>query len=116
MAISVTEVGIKQITNIALLVQSEIERSVEETEPVLNYDGTLNAEAAELFNPAIDFTFQGKGDLPAGLALATDAGFTHADLAGGVTLLLRVKDAEQAGITNNWEVSGKNRPTALVAA
>jgi len=113
MPISVTEVGIKLIADFALLTQAEVKRTLEETEPVLLYTGLLNTDAAELFNPAEDFSFQGKGDLPAGLALATDGGFTHSALTtGGKLLIQKAKQTEFASAHNTWECSGRNRPTA----
>ncbi len=118
MAISVTAVGITQITTHALLVQCEVERGLDETEPVLKYDGTLDTPAAELFDPYQDFTLQGKGDLPVGLALATDGGLPtdHASITGGRTILTRVKDGESADAHNTWEVAGRHRENATAAA
>ena len=112
MPISVTEVGIQQIDDYALLYEADVEAVLQETEPVLESDGTLHEHAADAFNLALDFNFKGKGDLPAGIALATDGGFDHELIDGGTTLIQRIKTSESEGRHNEWECSGRNRPDA----
>lgn len=112
MAVSVTEVGIQQIDDFALLYECDVEAVLQETEPVLESDGTLHEHAADAFNLALDISLKGKGDLPVGLALATDGGFTHEAIDGGVTLVTRVKTGEYEGRHNEWEVGARNRPSA----
>lgn len=116
MPVSVTEVGIKEIDGFSLLYESDVEAALQETEPVLNPDGTLNTHAADAFNLAFEISLKGKGDLPAGLALATDGGIDHDAITGGVTLITRIKTGEYEGRHNEYEVSAKNRPEADVAA
>lgn len=113
MPVSVSEVGIQQIEDFTLLTECEVELGLQETEPCLKYNGELDDDAAEVFNPVYEFSFKGKGDLPAGLALASDGGFSHESFGTqGVTKILRVKDAEQTDRLNDWECSGKNCPNA----
>lgn len=112
MPVSTTEVGIQQIDDFALLQESEVEVALSELEPCLLYTGKLNDDASEGFDPIKTFNFKGKGDLPAGLALATDGGFTHELITGGVTLILNVKETESGDQNNTWECSGENAPNA----
>lgn len=119
MPITVAEVGITGIADFALLAEAEVEVALEETEPLLKYDGTLDDEPADAFNPEIKFSFKGYGDSPAGFAagvIGSDGGFTHDAITGGVTIVDAWKDSEKDSANNEWEISGTNCPNAEVPA
>lgn len=116
MSVSISEVGIQEISDFSLLQQSEVEAAVEVSEEIVKFDGTLDTTAGHTFDKAFEFTFRGKGSLPAGLALATDGNFTHAQFSAGVTLVHRIKSGEYSDKHNDWEASGLNCPAAEVPA
>lgn len=116
MPVSVTEVGIKGIEDFALAYEAEVEASAEESEPVLNHDGTLATTSGDTFNVTNTLKMKGKGDLPAGLvaALGTAGSFEHESLAEGKIVIMDVNDSENADKHNEWEMEAKHYPNAVV--
>lgn len=113
MPITLDEQGIKLITDFTLLQESSVEKTVEESEPLVEYDGTVASEdAIELWDPKFRVEGNGIGDVPAGLAVATDGGFTHEALSAGVTIVTNVRSGESADGRNNFSFTAENRPGA----
>jgi hypothetical protein len=118
MPITLDEQGIKLITDFTLLQESSVEASLEESEPLVEYSGEVAAdEAIELFDPKFRVEGSGIGDVPAGLAVATDGGFTHEALEDGVTIVTNLRHGESADGRNTFSFTAENRPgaTAVVA-
>lgn len=114
MSVSLAEVGISEIEDFALLNQSEVEKVVEVSDEIVKFDGTLDTTAGHTFDPSFTFSFRGKGSLPAGLALASDGNFDHAQISDGRTLVHRIKSGEYSDKHNDWEASGLNCPEAAL--
>ncbi len=115
MPISLDAKGITQITDFTLMTDQSVEKVAEVTDVMLNYDATVADEAFGIFDPTFTFDFSGLGDLPAGLAVATDGGFTHEALSGGKTLVTSIKTGEFSDRRNDWSCSGENCPGATAA-
>lgn len=116
MPITLDEQGIKMVTDFTLLTEHSVEKVVEELEPLVKFNGEVDDDAIELFDPTFKFDFTGIGDLPAGLAVATDGGFTHEAFSTGVTLVTNVKTGETADNRNTFSASGECCPAANVHA
>lgn len=115
MPITLDEQGIKLIEDFTLLAECSVEKTVDESEPLVEYDGTVAATGAiELWDPKFKIEGSGVGDVPAGLAVATDGGFTHEAIEGGVTLVTNVKSGESADNRNTFSFTAENRPGAGV--
>ena len=112
MPITLTAQGIDQITDFTLLTEQSVEKKVEVTDPLVKYDGTLDDDALIFFDPTFTFDFSGIGDLPAGIAVATDGGFTHDAITGGKTLILSLTTGEYDARRNDFSCSGENCPGA----
>lgn len=115
MAVSLTEVGIQQI-DLTLITQSSVEVVLEEAEPLLNGDGTLDDNPLTTFNPEMTFEFSGIGSVPVGIACGGDLpeGGEHEEIDGGITLIDRIDYTEYAEKRNEWRFSGLNCPNATV--
>ena len=116
MAISLDAVGIDEIDDFTLMTDQSVEKVAEAEEPLIKYDGTVADDPIELFDPTYNFEFSGIGDLPAGLVVATDGGFTHDSLSTGRTIVTNVRHGEQVDGRNSWNCSGENCPAANVPA
>jgi hypothetical protein len=113
MPLTLAEQGIALITDFTLLQECSVERSVEESEPLVEYDGQVaSAGAIELFDPKHRIDGSGIGDVPAGLAVATDGGFTHEEITAGVTIVTNVRSGETADQRNTFSFTAENRPSA----
>jgi len=115
MPITLDEVGIQMVTDYTLLTEQSVERVVEQLEPMVKYDGTLADDPITLFDPTHTVELSGVGDLPAGLAVATDGGLDHEAITAGVTLLTRLRTGETADQRNTWSATFENCPGAAVA-
>lgn len=112
MAVNLNDVGIQSST-ITLLQSVEYEKKVDEA-IVPACDSGFGA--AETYNPTIEFSMKGAGDLPASLIVGSDGGLS-ADLTGvndglGTRLILSVKEMEKNEGFNEWEASGTYWPNA----
>lgn len=98
-----------------LLSEVEVEAVLEESEPVLEYDGELHTHAGDAFGLKNEIKLKGKGDLPVALALATDGSIGHESIAAGVTIITRIKEGEYSDKHNDWEADATNCPEAGAA-
>ena len=117
MPITLDEQGIKLIEDFTLLQEVSVEKTVDESEPLVEYDGTVAAEdAIELWDPKFRVEGSGLGDVPAGLAVATDGGFTHEALEDGVTIVTNLRSGESSDNRNTFSFTAENRPGATPPA
>lgn len=115
MSIALSESGIQSIT-LPLLVSSRLGKRLEVTEEILNGDGTLReGEVADAFDPKQVLELEGKGDLPAAMALATDAALDHDGVTGGVIICVRVRRSQQSKQHNRWSATINHYPGAVAA-
>lgn len=113
MPITLDEVGISLMTSPPSLLQEvEVEATVEETEPYVKYDGTLDTTAGHTFGLKNEIKLKGIGDFPTALALATDGDIDHELITGGVTLIKRIKTGESSDKASDWEADATNYPEA----
>ena len=73
--------------------------------------------ASASINPTIDFSFSGRGDLPAAAALGIIGGGTPADpdnddITGGISIISNSSYTEKNDDYQEWSYSGKNFPCA----
>ncbi len=117
MPITLDEQGIKLITDFTLLQESSVEKTVDELEPLVKYDGKLPTDdVIELWDPKFRVEGNGIGDVPAGLAVATDGGFTHEALEEGVTIVTNLRHGESSDNRNTFSFTAENRPGATAPA
>ena len=118
MPANLDDVGI-QSSGLALLESIEYSKKIEEA-IITDSDSSFGHAAA--FNPTIDFSLKGRGDIPAGLAVGTDGGAGGAaNLTGindgdGTILILSTKEGETNTDFNSWEASGTYWPNASPSA
>ena len=116
MALNLDDVGIQSIAGITLLQSVDYEKKLD----VATVSSCTSAfGAAEAYNPIIEFSMKGAGDLPAGLVIGSD-GSTDADLTDvndgtGIRIITNVKEMEKNDDFNGWECSGTYFPNAVVA-
>lgn len=77
--------------------------------------------AAEAFDPIIEFSVKGRGDLPVNLVVGTNGGgdavLTNInDDIGGTIILSSVKENEKNDDFNGWEISGTFYPSVTPPA
>lgn len=117
MPITLDEQGITQITDFTLLQETSVEKMVEETDPLVEYNGEVAAEdVIELFDPTFRVEGNGIGDVPAGLAVATDGAFTHEALEEGVTIVTNLRHGEASDSRNTYSFTAENCPGATAPA
>jgi hypothetical protein len=112
--ISLSQVGISQVP-ITLLQSHTTETTLEESEPLLDYDATLMDDPFELFNPTTSIELKGFGPLPVALSLVGSNGglvATHAALSGGKTIIKRNKYSQEAKAHDQFEASAMHYPNA----
>lgn len=113
MALNLDDVGIQSVTGITLLQSVDYEKKLDvATVP----NCTSGFGAAEAFNPIIEFSMKGAGDLPAALVIGSDGG-TDADIedvndGSGTRIITNVKEMEKNDDFNGWECSGTYYPNA----
>jgi hypothetical protein len=100
--------GIQSVTAYALLQSFEDEKSVEVTEPLLDYSGGFVSVRAH--SPTRKFSLRGAGDLPVALALGVDASGNM--YSSGKTIVERVRRSQGNTRWPDWEASGTNYPNA----
>ena len=82
---------------------------------VMDCDSGFGAGAT--FDPVVDITLRGKGDLPAGLVIGSD-GATDGEITGlndgasDVTIYNSIRESERNDDLNDWEASGQYFPNA----
>lgn len=108
MPINLNAIGIQSV-DLTLAESVEITHKVE-TKPLLDKDGKFADGKA--FDPTIEFSLKGRGDLPAGIAAGSGGGVTIAGVNGGVTIITSVKEGQKNDDWNTWECSGQNWPNA----
>lgn len=108
MPVTLNAIGIQSV-ELTLAESVDVSRKVE-TKPLLDKDGRF--ADAKAFDPTGDFSIKGRGDLPAGVAVGTDGDLAIAGIAGGVTLITSVKEAQKNDDWNTWECSGQHWPGA----
>lgn len=115
MPADLSDVGI-QSSALTLLESIDYSKKVEEA--VIS-DSDSSFGAAEAYNPIIEFSLKGKGDIPVALVLGSDGGassvLTGVNDGVGVSILTSVKIAETNTDFNSWEVSGTYYPNATAA-
>lgn len=112
MAANLDDVGI-QSSGLALLESIDYSKKLEEA-VIMASDSSFGD--AEAFNPTIDWSLKGRGDIPVALVVGTDGGLS-APLTGitdgaGTLLVLSTKEDESNTDFNGWEASGKYFPNA----
>lgn len=117
MALNLDDVGIQSVSGITLLQSVDYEKKVDVATVV---DCTSAFGAAEAFNPIIEFSMKGAGDLPVALVIGGD-GSTSGDITdvndgSGTRIITNVKEMEKNDDFNGWECSGTYFPNAVVAA
>jgi hypothetical protein len=108
MPVTLTAIGIQSV-DITLVESFELEKKTE-LKSVNASNGGFGA--AETVDPIFELSIQGRGDLPAGLALGIDATTEITPIVGGVTIIERVRQTQSNEDFQTWEVSGKNFPGA----
>lgn len=108
MPVTLTAIGI-QSTDIALVESFDLEKKTD-LKSVNESDGGFGAAGTQ--DPIWEFSVQGRGDLPAGVALGIDTATTLTPVVGGVTIVERVRKGEKNDDFQTWEFSGKNFPGA----
>lgn len=114
MPANLDDVGI-QSSGLALLESIDYTKKLEEA---VITDSDSSFGDAEAFNPTIDFSLKGRGDLPAGIAVGTDGGavsLSGITDGGGTLLVLSTKQSESSTDFNGWEASGTYFPNATPA-
>lgn len=114
MAITLTAVGIQSTAAIALCESIDYDKKMDEA-LILECDGGFGA--AEAYDPTIDWSIKGSGDLPALLIIgtdgSTDAALTDINDGSGTNLITSVKETESNEDFNSWDVSGTYFPGAI---
>jgi hypothetical protein len=114
MPANLNDVGI-QASSLTLLETVDYSKKLEEA-VIMDSDSSFGD--AEAFNPIIEFSLKGRGDLPSGIAIGTDGGASGAvDLTGindgsGTLIITSVKQSESNTDFNAWECSGTYYPSA----
>ena len=107
MPVNLDNIGIQSV-DLTLAESVEVTRKVD-TKPLLDSQGRFADGKA--FDPTMEFSMKGRGDLPAGIAVGTnDVGI--ASISGGVTIVTSVKEGQKNDDWNTWECSGQNFPNA----
>jgi hypothetical protein len=107
MPVNLDNIGIQSV-DLTLAESVEVTRKVD-TKPLLDKQGRFADGKA--FDPTMEFSMKGRGDLPAGIAVGTnDVGI--ASISGGVTIVTSVKEGQKNDDWNTWECSGQNFPNA----
>ena len=115
MAVTLTDIGLQSYTSgTPCLVESvDYEQKVDEI-VVPSCDSGFGFAAT--YDPMIEFSIKGKGDLPALLLIGTD-GSTDADITGvndgagtETRIITSVKTSEENEGLNSWEISGSYYP------
>ena len=114
MPANLNDVGI-QASSLTLLESVDYSKKLSEA-VIMDSDSSFGD--AEAFNPVIEFSLKGRGDVPSGIAVGTDGGVGGAaDLAGindgaGTLIITSVKQSESNKDFNAWECSGTYWPDA----
>lgn len=112
MPANLNDVGI-QSSALALIESVDYSKKLEEAVIMDSDSGFGDAEA---FNPIVEFSFKGRGSIPAGIIISSDGG-SDADLAGvndgaGTIIITNVKKSETNTDFDSWECSGTYYPNA----
>jgi hypothetical protein len=108
MPVTLAKIGIQSV-DLTLAESVEVSAKVE-SKPLMDKDGRFADGAA--FDPTMDFSLKGRGDLPAGLSIGTSSGGAAGLFTGGVTIIANVKELEKNDDWNAWECSGQHFPNA----
>ncbi len=115
MAVNLDDVGVQTYTASTLCDRVEYEQKLTEVEAPA-CDGGFGA--AEVFDPVIEFSMSGKGDLPALLVVGTDGGtdgvITGVNDGPGTRVFTSIKEMEKNDDFNSWEAEGFYYPSAIV--
>jgi len=103
-----TKIGIQSV-GITLAQKFDIEKKLEE-KVLLDKDGKFAQGDAR--DPIFEFSIEGKGDLPSGIALGSDGGLAIEGISGGKTIIKQVSETEKNDDWNEWKISGMNYPAA----
>lgn len=117
MPVNLDNVGIQSHSGVTLCNSVDYEKKLSKAE-VPACDSGFGA--ADAFDPIIDFTIKGAGDLPVGLVIGSDGG-SDADLtnindtADTKRIITNVKEMEKHDDYNEWEISGTFYPGVSTA-
>jgi hypothetical protein len=100
--------GVRSV-DFTLAQELEIEATIEESEPLLDRLGDF--VCAETYGSRNNFTIEGKGDVPDGVAAGGSV--TIAGLTTGQTFVKSVRQSQKGGDWFSWTVSGTNYPFAV---
>ena len=97
---------------LTLVTSFDIEEKIEESEPVLNTDGTFARQ--NTYDPKFEFSVSGKGDLPASVLLGSDATLasTVSEFSAGVTMVTELEVTQDKEDEDTWSCSGTHFPGA----
>ena len=112
MAANLNDVGIQSS---ALTLLESIDYSAKLEEAIVT-DSDSSFGDAEAFNPVVEFSLKGKGDIPASMGIGTDAAsaaLTGINDGAGTMILTSVKESESNKDFNAWECSGTYWPNAI---
>ncbi len=107
MPVNLDNIGIQSV-DLTLAESVEVTRKVD-TKPLLDKQGRFADGKA--FDPTMEFSMKGRGDLPAGIAVGIND-VEIASISGGVTIVTSVKEGQKNDDWNTWECSGQNFPNA----
>jgi len=112
MPANLNDVGIQST---ALSLVEGVDYSIKLEEAVVKESDSSFGDA-EAFDPIIEFSIKGRGDIPAGLAAGSDGG-TDGVLTGindglGTTIIKTIKRGESYTDFDSWECSGSYFPSA----
>ena len=104
-----TKIGIQSV-GITLAQKFDIEKKLED-KVLLDKDGRFAQGDAR--DAMFEFSMDGKGDLPDGLALGSNGGDLAIEgIAGGKTIIKQVTETEKHDDWNEWKVAGVNYPSS----
>jgi hypothetical protein len=107
MPVNLDNIGIQSV-DLTLAESVEVTRKVD-TKPLVDKQGRFADGKA--FDPTVEFSLKGRGDLPAGIAVGIND-VEIASISGGVTIVTSVKEGQKNDDWNTWECSGQNFPNA----
>lgn len=101
-------IGIESCT-LTLAQKVRVTRKAEAAPPLLTRDGSFSQGAT--LGGDDEFTIEGKGDLPSGLALGV-AGEAPVDTLSGVVIITSIEESEDPKDWNSWTLGGEGFPNA----
>lgn len=115
MAATLNDIGI-QSSGLALLESIDYDKKTEE---VVVSDSDSSFGEGQMFNPTVDFSLKGHGDIDALLVIGSDGGaagsLTGINDGSGTRIITDTTETETNGGINNWDAKGVYYPNATVS-